>query len=436
MNKNDGLLQQQFQGRLLALLLVLYVAQGLPSGILAHGLPVLLREYQVGLFVISLTKLLAIPWALKFLWAPAVDALWSPAVGKARSWWLLTQLLIIVSLLIVAWVPVKSWLGHLYGLFALLFFLNILAATQDIATDGFAVRRLEVRWRGLGNSVQVVGYKLGMVVGGAGWLVAIELLGWFVATLIIAGLSLAIFVVMLRVREPRINNSQAPSVPPYSGGLLDKSKGGVGAASVLRQGRTQFQFLVLQPAGCWWLLLLMVYKVGDALASPMIKPLYVDLGLGLTNIASLMVWASAAGLLGALTAGILLSRISKGLCLWVFGLLQGLGILAYGALLLLPDPHQWLWPVALFEQWSDGLSTVVLFSWMMSRCREGHEATDFTLQASIVVIAAGCFALLGGAVASMASYQTLFWLAGVLGVVVVIPCWGFLNADQRSVKPI
>ena len=57
----------------LGLLLCLYFAQGLPSGLIAHALPALLRDAGVSLSVIGLTGLIAAPWMLKFLWAPFVD---------------------------------------------------------------------------------------------------------------------------------------------------------------------------------------------------------------------------------------------------------------------------------------------------------------------------------------------------------------------------
>ena len=67
--------------------------------------------------------------------------------------------------------------------------INLAAATQDVATDGLAVRLLPERWRGLGNSLQVGGYKLGMLVSGSGLLLVVGSLGWNVSMgLLAAGL--------------------------------------------------------------------------------------------------------------------------------------------------------------------------------------------------------------------------------------------------------
>jgi hypothetical protein len=80
----------------LVLLASLYCAQGLPSGLIAHSLPVLLRQHGVDLAVIGLLKLLALPWMLKVLWAPWVDRIASARLGHHRGWILPLQTTVIV----------------------------------------------------------------------------------------------------------------------------------------------------------------------------------------------------------------------------------------------------------------------------------------------------------------------------------------------------
>ena len=106
-------------GRLLALLALLYFAQGLPSGLIAKALPALLREQDVSLSLIGFTSALALPWALKFLWAPLV---------ASRGF--------------------ETWIDRLPWLLAALLCANVVSATQDIATDGYAITQLRLEWRG------------------------------------------------------------------------------------------------------------------------------------------------------------------------------------------------------------------------------------------------------------------------------------------------
>ena len=149
-------------------LLTLYMAQGLPTGIFSQGLPAILRSYDVSLKVIGFTSLLAIPWALKFLWAPYIDKYYSARLGQSRSWILPMQLLAMLLLLAIAFFDPKSLAtqqGLIYFL-TLMFLLNLVAATQDVATDGLAVRNLNYEERSWGNGLQVAGYRLGLIIGG------------------------------------------------------------------------------------------------------------------------------------------------------------------------------------------------------------------------------------------------------------------------------
>ena len=154
----------------MVLLTCLYLAQGLPYGFFKQALPVMMRDRGASLPEIGLLSLLTLPWALKFLWAPLVDGL-----GGRRRWIFWLQ---VVSCLLFlglgAWNPDSG-----YGVLAWGFFLaNLLAATQDIASDGLAVTILAPHERGWGNGIQVAGYRVGMILGGGFILMAFGLLGW------------------------------------------------------------------------------------------------------------------------------------------------------------------------------------------------------------------------------------------------------------------
>ena len=126
--------------RLFAMLSALYFAQGLPSGLIAKALPVLLREQGVSLSVIGFTSALALPWALKFAWAPFVDR-----YGSRKRWLLVLNCVTMALMLLVASRDFAAWVDALPLLLAVLFCMNLVSATQDIATDGYAVSHPEAR---------------------------------------------------------------------------------------------------------------------------------------------------------------------------------------------------------------------------------------------------------------------------------------------------
>ena len=172
----------------LAILLTLYMAQGLPGGIFSQALPAILRSHDVSLTIIGFSGILAAPWALKFLWSPWVDRCFSPRWGRSRSWILPIQALSIVLLLVIAGfdpLTLATDVG-VYQFFALMLVLNLLAATQDVASDALAVRSLNYQERGLGNAVQVGGYRLGLIIGGGFLLYLVAVWDWRQAFMVLA----------------------------------------------------------------------------------------------------------------------------------------------------------------------------------------------------------------------------------------------------------
>lgn len=120
------------------------------------------------------------PWALKFLWAPYLDKYHSTKIGRSRTWIVPMQILSIVLLLLVAFFNPQTLANNtgLMQFFALMFLLNLVAATQDIATDSLAVRHLNYQERSWGNGLQVAGYRLGLVIGGGLLLYLIGVWQW------------------------------------------------------------------------------------------------------------------------------------------------------------------------------------------------------------------------------------------------------------------
>ena len=168
----------------------LYWAQGLPVGFMTQALPVILRMQGVSLAHIGGFGLLMAPWALKALWAPWVDRVGIPALGHYRAWILITQLSSIVILIVLSYLPIES-LNH--PTYLLLFFIallsmNCMGATQDIATDALAVRSLKAAQQHWGNMFQVIGSRLGFIVGGGAILWALDFLSWQSTFMLLAGL--------------------------------------------------------------------------------------------------------------------------------------------------------------------------------------------------------------------------------------------------------
>ncbi|MFC1705664.1 pantetheine-phosphate adenylyltransferase [Planctomycetota bacterium] len=371
-------------GTKLGLLGSLYFSQGLPFGFFVQALPVVLRQQGYSLGEIGLVSLLALPWALKFLWAPAVDRFKLPRVGRRKSWIIPLQIGSIVVLVCLAAVSVETSLLTLMGATLL---LNLLCATQDIATDGLAVDLLAPSERGLANGLQVAGYRLGMIAGGGVLLVCYEQLGSTVTFLSMAALTaLASLPVVFARERPE---------PPR------------------RTAQTRARVHFLRRPGVWRLLALVVtYKAGDAFATGMLRPFLADRGLSLADIGWLLGTVGfVAGLLGALLGGALVNRLGRKTSLVGFGLLQA-GTVAGYALLAHAEPSMgFLRIVCGAEHFAGGMATAALFTCMMDWSSRESSATDYTVQASAVVIATGVASACSGFSADVLGYTQHFGLA-------------------------
>jgi pantetheine-phosphate adenylyltransferase len=369
-------------GKKLPVLATLYLAQGLPFGFFTQALPVLLRKDGRTLEQIGFASLLALPWALKFVWAPLVDRF-----GTQKKWIVAAQLGAALVLFALAMIGG----GDLDALLAAAFFLNLAAATQDVATDGLAVRMLEEKERGLANGVQVAGYRLGMILGGGVLLALYESTGGRFTFAAMALLSLLALAPLLRSDEspPTVESRQAAAKLPWW-------RPGIGRI----------------------LILAFVYKLGEAFASAMLRPLLVDRGLGLTELGAMLGTAGfLAGLAGALAGGFLTGKIGRRRSLIYFGVLQASSVAGYALIASLEHASlAILYAVTSFEHFASGMATAALFTVMMDASRRERAAGDYTLQASVVVIATGLASALSGVSAGALGYRDHFVLATVLAV--------------------
>jgi MFS transporter (putative signal transducer) len=166
----------------------LYVGQSIIGGLTFGALPGVLRDRGLPLDRIGLTYLAALPWVLKFLWAPALERYRLPPTGPSRSRpiVLVGGLISAVGLLLVGLTgPIHFW-----PLLAVLMAVALAASTVDIACDGHAVERLSGRHHGWGNAAQVGGAYLGSAIGSGLFLVLVDRLDWNTATCAMAALLL------------------------------------------------------------------------------------------------------------------------------------------------------------------------------------------------------------------------------------------------------
>jgi len=378
-------------------LLTLYLTQGLPHGFFSQALPTLLRQQGMSLEAIGLMSLVSLPWVLKFLWAPLLDH-YQPLKrlsggridGHIRKTWIISaNAIAAVVLIFIASTSLDFWINQAaVGLAGTLFVLTLFVVTQDIATDALAVENIEPSQRGLGNSVQVAGYRLGMIIGGGVLLAIFAQLGWAGTLWVLSGLMILGLIPLWFWRPAQVKVDKEPVFNHWLG------------------------FSRLPGAGAW-LLLLLTYKVGDAFGTVMIRPHLVDLGVTLPEFAELLgLWGTIAGLVGALLGGLLLKYLPRMPALILFVCLEGLAIASYSLLTSL----DWslIYSLIIIEHVIGGMATVALFTVMMDRCRESSAGSDYALQSCLVVLSTLVASSLAGFFAANFGYVMHYYFAALL----------------------
>jgi MFS family permease len=386
----------------ISLLVALYLAQGLPYGFFTIALPAMLREAGLSLKAISAASLLTLPWILKFLWAPYLDHR-----GTRRGWLLALQLSAVTVALVMTQVKLDS--GYIL-LFAAAFTFNLIAATQDIVTDGLAVRMLATRELGLANAVQVGAYRVGMILGGGLLLWIFAQTNWTVMFVCMAVLLALTVVPVLTLREPPHDASR--SRPTTADLSVDWAR------------------RLLMPGMLIMAALIFCYRFGDQMLTTLLVPFLIDQGLGLSDIALLKgTVGSATSLLGAALGGWLAFSTGRRNALLVSGVAQAASFALYVAAALGVGGLQLLWIATVLEGVIGTMATVALFTLMMDASDPEHAGTDYTLLACVVLVVGLIANFCGAAIADAFGYVAAFSTGAVLAL---IGCLALIRVLDRS----
>ena len=197
--------------RLLIVIALLYVTQGIPLGLAMEALPTILRQDGASLRALALLPLVGLPWILKFVWAPIVDNRWSERLGKRRSWIIPMQAIVLICLVATALIGVGN--GTALAAIALFAIASLASATQDTATDGLAVENFGGNMLVRANAVQVGGTMIGFFAGGSGSLILSGMFGRTMGLLGIATIVALGLILIVAWHEPRHDHRRTSRTP-------------------------------------------------------------------------------------------------------------------------------------------------------------------------------------------------------------------------------
>ena len=179
-----------------------YFAEGYPYSVIHNVVDVFFKEFGASLHVIGLTSLFHLPWNLKFLWGPFLDAF-----GTKRQWILLTEVFTVVFLLGLA---LGSTSGAVIGVSSVLFAgLAIVSATQDIAIDGYYLEALDTRDQSRFVGYRAAAYRLAMLFVSGPLLIVVGRVGWLPG-LLLAAVPMGILLLFHAWALPRVERARRP----------------------------------------------------------------------------------------------------------------------------------------------------------------------------------------------------------------------------------
>ena len=409
------------QQNLYLLLFSLYWAQGLPVGFMTHALPVILRADGVSLAHIGGFGLLMLPWSIKIFWAPWVDRSATSRLGHYRSWIIPTQFLTVVVLCVLSFFPIQSLdqPAYLLAFFVFMLLMNLTGATQDIATDALAVNLLKQDQQHWGNTFQVIGSRLGFIVGGGAVLWCLDWLTWQITFLLLAALVLLNSLPIWLFKEPMHERQLSK--------LMVRQP-------IISSIKAYLSYFSQNSELRYWLVVLLTFKLADGLAGPLLKPLMVDLGLSFTQIGVYITMLGAvAALLGAAFAGYLLKLLTRGQALLSFSVLKLASLAAYAYLAYAYQQHiklnVWLiYTVNALEDAFSAMLLVVMLTLVMHYSRKAYAGTDFTFQVSIMATMSGVLYSLSGIVGDVLGYYHYLLMIIMIGMICLVPLYRWNKA--------
>jgi len=342
-------------------------SSGLPLYVLIQLVPAWLRSEGIDLATIGLFNLVMLPYTWKFLWAPLMDRFRLPLLGRRRGWALLTQCLLLLSIGILGSVnPADGLRAAVYLVFATALF----SASQDIVLDAYRRELLADDELGTGNSLFINAYRLSSLVPGSLALILSDFIPWGAVYWIVAGFMLVGVLTTLWVPETADDRIAPRSL----------------RSAVVEPFVEFFQRDGVRSA-VGVLAFMLLYKLGDSMATALSTPFYLDLGFSRTEIGTVAkfaaLWASIAG---TVLGGLAMLRLSINRALWIFGVVQVVSILGFALLARVGHNLVLLFSVVSFEYIGVGLGTVALTAFMARQTSIRFTATQFALLSSLTAI--------------------------------------------------
>ena len=397
-------------------LLFLGFSAGLPFLLVFSTLSLWLREVGVSRTAIGFVSWIGITYSIKVIWAPVVDHApligLTDSLGRRRAWMFVAMAGIGLGLLGMAFSDPLASPRLLVG-FALM--VAFCSATQDVAIDAYRIEIAPAEMQGALAASYQLGYRIALLVAGAGALYIAEFQGWVVSYAVMAGFMMIGLLTVLIIPEPQSSS--------------DEKNMSDGSPTL----REWFERAVVQPFGEFFrrvgrfaipiLLFVAVYRVSDISMGVMANPFYVDLGFSKTEIANIIkVFGLGMTILGTFLGGILVARYGVMGPLLLGSVLVFAANLLFALLAWVGRDITLLTVVISADNISGGLAGSAFIAYLSSLTRTPYTATQYALFSSLMTLPGKFIGGFSGVVVDGSGYMIFFAYAAMLGLPAIFLC--------------
>ncbi len=381
---------------LLAMVALLYAAEGLPAGIFHELIQTwLIQEHKLSESALGIVSLLALPWTLKALWSPLVDR-----VGTAGRWIGGALLVVGCTTMLLPWMPMGSAVWIVIGI------MTIASATADVAIDGYTATVVPARLHGRVNGIRVAAYRGSMLLAGGGAIALAGTLPWWS---LFVGVGL--FAALLAIPAARVT-PVARDPQPTRAWLRD------------------LWAWLSEPGSLALFAFVLLFKAGDAAMAPMVKPFWLraaNMSLEELGLVSVTLGAGLT-VAGAVIGGELATRWGLFRALWVLGALQAISNLGYmGAAMM---TTRWtVYGASMVESFCSGLGVAAFLAFLMRICEAKQAATRFSLLVALGMLSRNIISVPSGFMVEAWGYAAYFGFTFLLA----LPAFALLPAIRKRV---
>ncbi|MBL6785792.1 MAG: MFS transporter [Rickettsiales bacterium] len=399
---------------------ILGIASGLPIVLVLSTFSVWLFELDVSKTTIGLFALATVPYSIKFLWSPFVDGISLPILNKLlghrKSWLIISQIGLITAIILLAIIDHQN---HLFFSAIVILVITFFSATQDIIIDAYRIELARDEEQGIFATFVIYGYRIGMLISGAGALFLASYLNWSTVYFIMALIISVISIIALTFPDTghKIKNHDH-DIHKWCNNYL---------ISPFTNFAKNENFILI-------LLFIVLYKFGDAFAGVMTNPFLLENGFNKIDIASIVKTIGLVfTLVGLSVGGVIVAKFNLKNILIFCGIIQALSNLVFCLQVYFPGNVNYLMITIGFENLAGAMGTVAFVAFISKLCNINYTATQYALLSSLAAVGRTVFSSGAGIVADSYNWILFFIISSIVAIPGIIILF-FLNDKNFILK--